>query len=99
MAAHETPVRTAHCAVISFSGAAMLRRSMKMPTQLENVNARELASAMPFILMGSTSAAENASVPATLAPVMHMACLGSDRANSARITTVEQAMPGRPSAE
>lgn len=99
IAAQEIPVLHSHTGVNRRSGTDIERQSRNPPTALENKNANELASAMPFIFIGPVSAAENASVPSTLAAVVVIAAFGSDRANSARMITVEQAMPGSPMAD
>lgn len=99
ISAHASARRAIHRIEKSDRGYESLRRSRNRPIALENVNANELASAMPFIRIGRTRAAENANVPATLAAVIVIACFGRERANSARMTTVEQAMPGSPRAE
>ena len=99
MPAQAAAVFSSQARVNRRSGAVIVRHSSAAPTQLEKRNASEPASAMPFIFIGAISAAEKISVPKTLAAVVHIAARGSDRANSARMITVEQAMPGRPTAE
>lgn len=84
-----------HRAEKSLRGPLIERRSKLRPTQLDRVKAKDPARAMPSSFIEEISRTLKTRIPATFEAVTAIACRGSDRAKSARITTVEQAMPGK----